>query len=71
MKKKFFKISINANSNELLPSEKRKEKNEKNDTDESSVLLSSCAALENSKPKFTDIFPNSLNEENNDISIIE
>ena len=50
MKKKFFKISINANSNEFLPSEKREEKNEKNENDESSVLLSSCAALENSKP---------------------
>jgi hypothetical protein len=62
MRKNFFKISINANSNEFLPSEKREGKNENNENDESSVLLSSCAALKNSKPKFTDIFPNNLDE---------
>lgn len=45
--------------------------NDKHENDESSILFSSCAALESAKPKFIDIFPNSLNEQKNDISIIE
>ena len=57
MKKKFFKISINANSNENLPSDSIEQTKDKNENDESSILFSSCAVFENVKPKFNEIFP--------------